>query len=70
MDVDVGVCGSASVDLGIGLFFDGGDYYGEAVGTCGFEEQEWEAAVAGDEAEFVLCVRHERFFACVQIYIF
>ena len=52
VDVDVGVGGGAGVDLGVGLFLDGGDDDGEAVGACGVEQQEGEAAVAGDEAEF------------------
>ena len=51
VDVDVGVGGGAGVDLGVGLFLDGGDDDGESVGACGVEEEEGEAAVAGDEAE-------------------
>ena len=51
MDADVGVGGGAVVDLGVGLFLDGGDDDGEPVGARGVEQQEREAAVAGDEAE-------------------
>ena len=69
VDVDVGVGGGAGVDLGVGLFFDGGDDYGETVSAGGVEEEEREAAVAGDESEFSLC-RHERFFARVEIHNF
>ena len=50
VDVDVGIGGGAFVDLGVGLFLDGGDDYGEVVGACCVEEQEGEAAVAGDQA--------------------
>ena len=50
VDVDVGVGGGAGVDVGVGLFVDGGDDYGEVVGARGVEEEEGEAAVAGDEA--------------------
>jgi hypothetical protein len=50
VDVDVGVGGGAGVDLGVGLFVDGCDDDGEAVGACGVEEEEGEAAVAGDQA--------------------
>jgi hypothetical protein len=50
VDVDVGVGGGAGVDLGVGLFLDGGDDNGEVVGACGVEEEEGEAAVAGDQA--------------------
>ena len=51
VDADAGVGGGAGVDLGVGLFLDGGDDDGEAVGARGVEQQEREAAVAGDEAE-------------------
>ncbi len=46
-----GSVGGAVVDLGIGLFADGGDDDGEAVRAGGVEQEEGEAAVAGDEAE-------------------
>jgi len=50
VDVDVGVgCGSG-VDLGVSLFVDGGDDYGEIVGPCCVEEEEGEAAIASDQA--------------------
>ncbi len=49
VDVDGGIGGGAGVDLGVGLFLDGGDDYGQVMGAGGFEEQEGEAAVAGDE---------------------
>jgi len=54
VEVDVGIAGGALVDLGVGLFLDGGDDDGEAVGARGVEEEEGEAAVAGDEAEDAL----------------
>ncbi len=51
VDVDVGVGGRARVLIsGSVLFVDGGDDDGEAVGACGVEEEEGEAAVAGDQA--------------------
>jgi hypothetical protein len=50
VDVDVGVGCGAGVDLGVGLFVDGGDDDGEAVGACCVEEEEGEAAIAGDQA--------------------
>ena len=50
VDVDVGVSCGAGVDLGVGLFFDGCNDYGEAVGACCVEQEEGEAAVAGDQA--------------------
>jgi hypothetical protein len=50
VDVDVGVCGGASVDLGVSLFVDGGDDDGETVSACCVEQEEGEAAVAGDQA--------------------
>ena len=51
MDADLWVEGSAVVDLRVGLFLDGGDNDGKAVGACGVEQKEREAAVAGDEAQ-------------------
>ena len=50
VDADGGVGGGAGVHLGIGLFLDGGDDDGEAMGARGIEQQEREAPVAGDEA--------------------
>ena len=53
VEVDGGVGGGACVDVGVGLLLDGGDDDGEVVGAGGVEEEEGEAAVAGDEAEFI-----------------
>jgi len=50
VDVDVRVGGGAGVHIGVGLFLDGGNDYGEAVGSCCVEQEEGEAAVAGDQA--------------------
>ena len=50
VDVDVGVGCGAGVDFGVGLFFDGGDDDLEAVGAGCVEQEEGEAAVAGDQA--------------------
>jgi len=47
------IAGSARVHLGIGLFVDGRDDDIKSVGARRIEEQEREAAVAGNEAEFV-----------------
>ena len=63
VDADCGIGGGAGVDLGVGLFLDGGDYDGEAMSAGGVEQQEREAAVAGDEAEFGLCLCHRQLCA-------
>jgi hypothetical protein len=52
VDADIRVGDGAGVHLGVGLLADGGDDDGEAVGAGGVEQQEREAPVAGDEAEF------------------
>ena len=43
--------GSVLLDLGRGLFLDGGDNNFQALGTSGLEHQQRELAVAGDQAE-------------------
>ena len=53
VDVDVRIGSGAGVDLRIGLFLDGGDDHLEAMGARSVEEEKREAAVAGDEAEFI-----------------
>lgn len=53
MQVDLRIERGAAGDLGVGFFFDSGDDDGETVGACGVEEEEGEAAVAGDETEFI-----------------
>ncbi len=62
VDVDIRIGGGAGVDLRIGLFLDGGDDDLKAMGARGVEEEEREASVAGDEAEFIhIQFRESRF---------
>ena len=49
-----GSAAARSSSPGIGLFLDRGDDDLEAVGARGVQQEEGEAAVAGDEAEFLL----------------
>lgn len=51
-------CGTAMFDLREGFFFDGSDHDAEPRGACSLENEEWELAVACDEAEFFLAPRH------------
>ena len=57
--------GAAVFDLGRSLFFYRSDYNVETLGAGCVENQEWELAVAGDEAEFLFGFEHCR--NCVSL---
>jgi len=67
VDADGGIGGGAGVDLGRGLFLDGGDDNGEAMCARGVQQQEREAAIAGDEAKAVRTVLDLEVFRGMEV---